>query len=223
MRCVDRSAHAAAARRRARGDGDRGCVAARHGSRAVAARARAERFAAPCTCTRRRATQALDFFILYSSATTLFGNPGQGAYVAANMALEALAAERRARELPVTCIGWGPIADAGYLARNERILEALVGRMGGAPLKSDDALLALESLLGSPAGNVGLLDLDWAVLGRSLPASRGAEILRSGALGRRRARCPWHRVGAGAASAARLAQRQCVGRSIDRNRTRRGG
>jgi phthiocerol/phenolphthiocerol synthesis type-I polyketide synthase C len=116
-------------------------------------------------------TQALDFFILYSSATTLFGNPGQAAYVAANMAIEALAAERRALKLPVTCVGWGPIADAGYLARNERILEALVGRMGGAPLKSDDALLGLESLLGSSAGNIGLLDLDWAVLGRSLPAS----------------------------------------------------
>ena len=115
--------------------------------------------------------RALDFFILYSSATTLFGNPGQAAYVAANMALEALAAERRAQKLPVTCIGFGPIADAGYLARNERILEALLGRMGGAPLTSDDALLGLESLLGSSAGNVALLDLDWAALGRSLPAS----------------------------------------------------
>jgi len=114
----------------------------------------------------------LDFFILYSSATTLFGNPGQAAYVAANMALEALADERRALGLPATCIGWGPIEDAGYLARNERVLEALVGRMGGAALKSDDALLALETLLGSTAGNLGLLDLEWAKLGRFLPASQ---------------------------------------------------
>jgi phthiocerol/phenolphthiocerol synthesis type-I polyketide synthase C len=118
----------------------------------------------------------LDFFILYSSATTLFGNPGQAAYVAANTALEALATERRALGLPVACIGWGPIADAGYLARNERVLGALVGRMGGAALRSDDALLALESLLGSTAGNLGLIDLDWGTLGRFLPASQAPKF-----------------------------------------------
>jgi phthiocerol/phenolphthiocerol synthesis type-I polyketide synthase C len=118
----------------------------------------------------------LDFFILYSSATTLFGNPGQGAYVAANMALEALATERRAMGLPATCIGLGPIADAGYLARNERVLEALIGRMGGAALRSNDALSALETLLGSSSGNLGLIDLDWAVLGRCLPDSQAPKF-----------------------------------------------
>jgi acyl transferase domain-containing protein/NADPH:quinone reductase-like Zn-dependent oxidoreductase/NAD(P)-dependent dehydrogenase (short-subunit alcohol dehydrogenase family)/acyl carrier protein len=120
----------------------------------------------------------LDFFILYSSATTLFGNPGQAAYVAANMALEALAAERRALGLPATCVGWGPIADAGYLARNERVLEALVGRMGGTALKSEEALLALEPLLASSVGNFALIDLDWATLSRSLPASQAPKFSR---------------------------------------------
>jgi phthiocerol/phenolphthiocerol synthesis type-I polyketide synthase C len=127
-------------------------------------------------------TRDLDFFILYSSATTLFGNPGQAAYVAANMALEALASERRSLGLPVKCIGWGPIADAGYLARNPRILETLVGRMGGAALRADDALLGLEQMLGSPEGTRGLLDLDWASLSRFLPASQApkfSELARS--------------------------------------------
>jgi acyl transferase domain-containing protein/NADPH:quinone reductase-like Zn-dependent oxidoreductase/NAD(P)-dependent dehydrogenase (short-subunit alcohol dehydrogenase family)/acyl carrier protein len=118
----------------------------------------------------------LDFFILYSSATTLFGNPGQAAYVAANKALEALATERRALGLPATCIGWGPIADVGYLARNERVLDALVGRMGGAALKSEDALRALETVLGSSAGNLGLMDLDWSTLGRFLPAAHAPKF-----------------------------------------------
>jgi len=57
----------------------------------------------------------LDFFILNSSATTLFGNPGQAAYVAANMALEALATERRALGLPATCVGWGSDRRCGLL------------------------------------------------------------------------------------------------------------
>lgn len=39
----------------------------------------------------------LDFFVVYSSATTLFGNPGQANYVAANHWLEAFAARRRSQ------------------------------------------------------------------------------------------------------------------------------
>jgi phthiocerol/phenolphthiocerol synthesis type-I polyketide synthase C len=119
---------------------------------------------------------ALDFFMLYSSATTLFGNPGQAAYVAANMALEALATERRALGLPATCIGWGPIGDAGYLARNERMLEALVGRMGGAALESGDALRALETLRDPSAANLSLIDLDWSTLSRFLPAAHAPKF-----------------------------------------------
>ncbi|MHB8478450.1 MAG: SDR family NAD(P)-dependent oxidoreductase [Casimicrobiaceae bacterium] len=120
--------------------------------------------------------QALDFFVLYSSATTLFGNPGQAAYVAANLGLEALANERRSLGLPVTCVGWGPIADAGYLARNERVLSALVGRMGGEALKSADVLTALGRLIAAPAGNLGYLDLDWSTLSRSLPAAQAPKF-----------------------------------------------
>jgi NAD(P)-dependent dehydrogenase (short-subunit alcohol dehydrogenase family)/acyl carrier protein len=120
---------------------------------------------------------ALDWFVLYSSATTLFGNPGQAAYVAGNLGVEALANERRSQGLPVTCVGWGPIGDAGYLARNERVLSALVGRMGGEALKSDDLLTALERLIGAPAaGNLGFLDLDWNTLSRSLPAAQAPKF-----------------------------------------------
>jgi NAD(P)-dependent dehydrogenase (short-subunit alcohol dehydrogenase family)/acyl carrier protein len=118
----------------------------------------------------------LDFFVLYSSATTLFGNPGQAAYVAANLGLEALANERRRLGLPATCVGWGPIADAGYLARNERVLAALVGRMGGHALKAEDALQALATLMGSQAGNAAFLDLDWTALGRNLPAAHAPKF-----------------------------------------------
>ncbi len=118
----------------------------------------------------------LDFFLLYSSATTLFGNPGQGAYVAANTAVEALAAERRALGLPVTCVSWGPIGDAGYLARNERVREALVGRIGGRALTADEALRSLDELLAGSARTVGLLELDWNVLGRFLPAARAPKF-----------------------------------------------
>jgi NAD(P)-dependent dehydrogenase (short-subunit alcohol dehydrogenase family)/acyl carrier protein len=118
----------------------------------------------------------LDFFLLYSSATTLFGNPGQAAYVAANMAIEALASERSALGLPATCVSWGPIGDVGYLARNEKIREALVGRIGGRALSADEALRELEGVLSTKSSHVGVLELDWNVLGRFLPGARAPKF-----------------------------------------------
>lgn len=120
--------------------------------------------------------EALDFFVMYSSATTLFGNPGQANYVAANHWLEALAASRRARGLPATCLRWGAIEDVGFLARNTRTRDALQERLGGSALRSDDALGVMEPLLlgdgerlGGPS--LGVLELDWAALARFLPTA----------------------------------------------------
>jgi len=124
----------------------------------------------------------LDFFVLFSSATTLFGNPGQGNYVAANSYLEALAQSRRAAGLPALCVRWGAIGDVGFLARNEQIKKALEARMGGRMLTSELALDTLESLLLENRSGLGVLELDWTTLSRSLPtahAPRYCEISRN--------------------------------------------
>ena len=113
----------------------------------------------------------LDFFILFSSATTLFGNPGQGNYVAANTCLEALANNRRAAGLPATCIRWGAIEDVGFLARNEKIKQALQSRMGGAALNSATALDILEDLLIADRSGLGVMEVDWKALSRFLPSA----------------------------------------------------
>jgi len=115
--------------------------------------------------------KALDFFVLFSSATTLFGNPGQGSYVAANAAMEALAASRRAAGLPALCVRWGGIEDAGYLARNAQFKEALEGRMGGSMLQSDAALDVLEELMVADRSGMGVLEFDWKALSRFLPVA----------------------------------------------------
>ena len=125
----------------------------------------------------------LDFFVLYSSATTLFGNPGQGSYVAANFAIEALARERLAQGLPATCVRWGAIDDVGFLARNQKIKDSLQSRMGGSPMQSAAALAALEAMLAAGRSDLGVLDLDWRALSRCLPSAASpkfAELARVG-------------------------------------------
>ncbi|HJV25545.1 MAG TPA: SDR family NAD(P)-dependent oxidoreductase [Aromatoleum sp.] len=118
----------------------------------------------------------LDHFILYSSVTTFIGNPGQGNYVAANTYLEGLTALRRAMGLPATCIGWGPIADAGYLTRNETVKESLTHRLGAEALTTTKALAMLERALQTEAATIAVADFDWSMLARLLPSAQTARF-----------------------------------------------
>ena len=113
----------------------------------------------------------LDYFVLFSSATTLFGNPGQANYVAANLWLEALAMHRKQAGLPATCVRWGAIDDVGFLARNEKVKDALQGRMGGQALRSADALGELGRMMQDDVPLRAVLELDWSSLARFLPSA----------------------------------------------------
>ena len=119
---------------------------------------------------------SIEHFILYSSISTLIGNPGQANYVAANAALESLAHVRRGLGLPVTCIGWGPIADAGMLERNAALKDSVTTRLGTAPLSARTALAMLDQLLPASAGTVAVGDFDWPTVARLLPAARTARF-----------------------------------------------
>ncbi|MFJ4433618.1 SDR family NAD(P)-dependent oxidoreductase [Pseudomonas sp. NPDC089395] len=125
---------------------------------------------------------ALDFFVMFSSATTLFGNPGQANYVAANHWLEALARHRHAQGLAATAVLWGAIDDVGFLARNSQIKDALQSRMGGAALRAEAALAQLEAMLLDGDNGHGVLELDFKALSRFLPSAntpRFAELARA--------------------------------------------
>lgn len=113
----------------------------------------------------------LEHFILFSSASTHIGNPGQANYVAANLFMEALAALRRAEGLPATCVGWGAIRDTGYLTRHEGVREALRARAGGTGLTADDAITALATLLETGSSGVAVTDFEWDALSRFLSSS----------------------------------------------------
>lgn len=120
-------------------------------------------------------TLELDFFVLYSSATTFVGNPGQANYVAANSYMESLVNYRRAKDLVACYAAWGAISDVGYLARNEETKEALQSRLGGEALQSDQALKMLEKIILSKRAGAAVIDLDWGVIQRVMPAANSAK------------------------------------------------
>jgi hypothetical protein len=59
----------------------------------------------------------LDFFVVFSSATSINGNPGQSAYSAANLFMAALAEQRRRQGLAASVMHIGPIFGIGYIAQ----------------------------------------------------------------------------------------------------------
>lgn len=132
------------------------------------------------------AGKPLEFFVMFSSATTLFGNPGQANYVGANLSLEALTQLRCVQGLAATCVRWGPIDDAGYLARNSQIKQMLQSRLGGQALSTANALAVLEQMLINGESLLGVMEFDWSALSRSLPnagAARYQLIARSHEVG----------------------------------------
>ena len=116
---------------------------------------------------------ALDYFLLFSSATTVIGNPGQGAYVAANGFLEGLALQRRSQGLPALAVAWGAIGDVGVLARHGATREALAQRAGVKGIRAQAALDMMADAIavddGAGDGMVVIADVNWAAARGHLP------------------------------------------------------
>jgi acyl transferase domain-containing protein/NADPH:quinone reductase-like Zn-dependent oxidoreductase/acyl carrier protein/NADP-dependent 3-hydroxy acid dehydrogenase YdfG len=112
-------------------------------------------------------------FLLHSSITSTFGNPGQANYVAANAAMEAVAERRHREGLPALAVQWGPIGDAGYLTRETGVGALLERRLGHANLSARAALDAIPALLASGLPVVTYADINWRNLRPSLPLLAG--------------------------------------------------
>ncbi|MFZ5526628.1 MAG: SDR family oxidoreductase [Pseudomonadota bacterium] len=112
----------------------------------------------------------LEAFVLYSSASALLGSPGQGAHVAANAGMDALAQHRRALGLPGLSIQWGPWTDVGA-ASDAQTLSDLRAR-GVDGLSPATGIALLSALLDAGASPevpacVGALSVRWSALGRT--------------------------------------------------------
>ncbi|WP_242436822.1 type I polyketide synthase [Streptomyces sp. CB02488] len=97
----------------------------------------------------------LDAFVVFSSAAGVWGGAGQGAYAAANAALDGLVDFRRGQGLVGSSIAWGPWAEGG-MADDVTVL-ARMERGGVRPLDPDSAL----GVVGSASGCVTVVDVEW--------------------------------------------------------------
>ncbi|WP_344570971.1 SDR family NAD(P)-dependent oxidoreductase, partial [Kitasatospora viridis] len=116
----------------------------------------------------------LEAFVLFSSAASLTGLPGQGNYAPGNAYLDALALHRRAAGLPATSISWGLWAGEGIAApqaaRQSR-------RSGYLPMDPDTALAALDRALAEETPHLLVAAADWPALAAVRPHPLLAELL----------------------------------------------
>ncbi|MBP5872460.1 SDR family NAD(P)-dependent oxidoreductase [Streptomyces sp. LBUM 1485] len=120
-------------------------------------------------------------FVLFSSAAALLGGGGQANYAAANAALDALAARRRAEGLPGLSIGWGMWEErSGMTGHLGDVDLRRMSRSGVTPLTSEEGLALFDAALRSEDAYLLAARLDTGALraggGQDVPALLGGLV-----------------------------------------------
>lgn len=95
-------------------------------------------------------TLPLDFFVLFSSGSSVLGSPGQGNYAAANAFLDGLAHYRAAHGLPGLSINWGAWSEVGMAASLSHQQQERLQAQGMRLIAPEQGVHILGSLMRLP-------------------------------------------------------------------------
>jgi len=104
----------------------------------------------------------LDFFVVFSSASGIWGSKLLTVYGAANHFMDGLVQRRRHMGLKGLSVNWAMWGGGGMATDDEH--SRFLQRIGQRPMPPEKALVALESLLASGVCQATVADIDWSVL-----------------------------------------------------------
>ena len=108
----------------------------------------------------REFRDALDFFVLFSSAASILNSPLVGSYAAANAFLDGLAHWRRAQGAAALSINWGAWTQVGMGARFA-LANPEDARDTDHAFSPDEGIAAMERLMSSGVRQATVLGVDW--------------------------------------------------------------
>lgn len=118
-------------------------------------------------------TLDLEYFVLFSSISSIWGSREIAHYAAANAFLDGFAHFRHSLGLKALTINWGPWKEGGMTSPEE---QARMNRIGISALETQNALSAMESLLAGSSNQAIVASVDWSRLNR-LYGSMGYQSL----------------------------------------------
>ena len=121
---------------------------------------------------------SLDFFVCFSSISSLLGSPGQGNYAVANAFMDNLAHYRRGMGLPGLSINWGAWSESGMATRVASQHQNRLKIAGISSISPEQGMRVLEQLLqAQTTAQVGVLPADLSVLAKQWSLANPSSLI----------------------------------------------
>jgi NAD(P)-dependent dehydrogenase (short-subunit alcohol dehydrogenase family)/acyl carrier protein len=125
----------------------------------------------------------LDFFVMFSSISSLIGTSGQGNYAAANMFMDSLAHYRHALGLPAISINWGAWDQVGMAAKLSGAVRRQRGLRGSLSIDPDMGMEVFAQVLTMGIPQMAVYNVRWSDYFNNLPVKKDFpfyDIVRAG-------------------------------------------